>query len=141
MRISILVLFIVLSVQTIAQVDRSDWDGGIPEACTSITCGRKATVDGSVITSHTDDSHRTRSNIIITPAADHNTGEMVALYKRVAWDTLPMPQYKDIKVGEIPQVSHTNGFINSAYPCQNDHQLAIGESTFGGRESLFRIMA
>ena len=128
--------FIVLTLFSFAQVDRSDWEGGIPDACTSITCGRKATQDGSVITSHTDDSHRTRSNILINAAKDHAEGELVPMYKRIAWDTLPMPQYKDVLVGHIPQVSHTYGFINSAYPCQNEHQLAIGESTFGGRESL-----
>ena len=39
-------------------------------------------------------------------------------------------------VGEIPQVEYTHGFINTAYPCMNDRQLAIGESTFGGRHTL-----
>ncbi|GAG95705.1 unnamed protein product [marine sediment metagenome] len=47
-----------------------------------------------------------------------------------------MPTYKYIQTGEIPQISETNGFINTAYPCINDKQLAIGESTFGGRKNL-----
>jgi dipeptidase len=47
-----------------------------------------------------------------------------------------MPSYSNIHIGDIPQVSHTYAFINSAYPCMNEKQLAIGESTFGGRESL-----
>lgn len=119
-----------------AQVDRSDWEGRYPDGCTSITCGRLATTDGSVITSHTDDSHRTRSNVLVQPAADHKPGTLMTLYKRVAWDTLPMPQYKDVPIGQIPQVAHTYGYINSAYACLNEHQLAIGESTFGGREEL-----
>ena len=37
--------------------DKSDWKGGYPEGCTSITVGKAASADGSVITSHTDDSH------------------------------------------------------------------------------------
>ena len=37
--------------------------------CTSITVGKKASADGSVMTSHTDDSGRTRTNILIVPAA------------------------------------------------------------------------
>jgi dipeptidase len=47
-----------------------------------------------------------------------------------------MPSYKYIPTGDILQVSATYGYINTAYPCMNDHQLAVGESTFGGRESL-----
>jgi len=42
-------------------VDKSDWKGGVPEGCTSVTVGKQASFDGSVMTSHTDDSHRTRS--------------------------------------------------------------------------------
>ena len=47
-----------------------------------------------------------------------------------------MPLYIYKKIGEIPQIAHTYGYINTAYPCINDHQLAVGESTFGGREEL-----
>jgi len=47
-----------------------------------------------------------------------------------------MPLYVYDKIGEIPQASHTHAYVNSAYPCINEHQLAIGESTFGGREQL-----
>ena len=107
-----------------------------PDECTSITAGKLATSDGSVITSHTDDSHRTRSWMDIVPAANHDKGSMVPMYKRQRCDTLAMPAYDHIKIGEIPQLSHTHGFINTAYPCMNDQQLAIGESTFGGRSIL-----
>jgi len=58
------------------------------------------------------------------------------MYRRVNDDTKAMPSYTFIRTGEIPQVPHTYGFINSAYPCMNEHQLGIGESTFGGREEL-----
>ncbi|MDO9510555.1 MAG: C69 family dipeptidase [Bacteroidales bacterium] len=133
----ILVIFAIFtSYFALAQVDRSDWEGGFPEACTSITCGKSATVDGSVITSHTDDSHRTRSNILITAAKKHKKGSMAPMYTRKAFDTLPMPVYRHHKIGEIPQVEQTYAFINSAYPCQNEKQLAMGESTFGGHEEL-----
>ena len=33
-------------------------------------------------------------------------------------------------------MAHTYQFLNTAYPCMNEHQLAIGESTFGGRGEL-----
>lgn len=116
--------------------DKSDWKGGYPEGCTSITVGKNASVDGSVITSHTDDSHRTRSWMDIQPAKNYKPGEMVPMYKRSADDTKAMPAYKHEKIGEIPQVEHTYQYINSAYPCMNEKQLGIGESTFGGREEL-----
>jgi len=116
--------------------DKSDWKGGVPEGCTSITVGKLASVDGSVITSHTDDSHRTRSWMDIQPAKDHAAGAMTPMYKRTADNSKAMPAYKHDKIGEIPQVEHTYQYINSAYPCMNDKQLGIGESTFGGRDEL-----
>jgi dipeptidase len=133
-----LVLFsLLLTLSLTSQTaDKSDWEGGYPEGCTSITVGKDASFDGSVITSHTDDSHRTRSWIDIIPAKHHTKGEMVTMYKRVKNDSLAMPAYGHQKVGEIPQVSHTNGYINTAYPSLNDKQLGIGESTFGGRDEL-----
>jgi len=116
--------------------DKSDWKGGYPEGCTSITVGKDASFDGSVITSHTDDSHRTRSWIDIIPAKKHKKGDEVIMYKRVKNDSLAMPAYGHQEIGRIPQISHTNGYINTAYPSLNDKQLGIGESTFGGREEL-----
>ncbi len=106
------------------------------DECTIVTVGRSASADGSVMTSHTCDSHRTRSWFDIVPAAEHRRGSMVELVKRVDCDTLAMPAYMYEPVGEIPQVEHTHGIINTAYPCMNDAQLAIGESTFGGRPTL-----
>ncbi len=116
--------------------DKSDWKGGVPEGCTSITVGKNASIDGSVITSHTDDSHRTRSWMNIIPAKNHNKSETVCMYKRSQDNEKAMPAYKHEKIGEIPQVEHTNGFINTAYPCMNTKQVGIGESTFGGRNEL-----
>lgn len=116
--------------------EKSDWIEGVPDACTSITVGKLASIDGSVFTSHTDDSHRTRSWINIVPSIKHNKGDMVAMYRRVPNDSTTMPSYYNIKIGEIPQVEETYGYINTAYPSLNTEQLGIGESTFGGREEL-----
>jgi len=119
-----------------SQVDKSDWEGGFPEGCTSITVGKAASFDGSVITSHTDDSHRTRSWMDIQPAKSHAPGSTITMYKRMASDSLVMPTYYHKPIGALRQVENTYGFINSAYPCLNEKQLAMGESTFGGREEL-----
>lgn len=125
----------LLIVNNFAQ-DKPDWEGGVPEGCTTITVGRLATSDGSVMTSHTDDSHRTRSWLDMVPAKDHPEGSTVPMYVRKPYDSLAMPTYQHIPIGEIPQVPHTYAYINTAYPSMNQHQLAIGETTFGGRESL-----
>jgi len=136
LNVFVLVIGIFTICPVISQVDKSDWLGGFPEGCTSITVGKKASDDGSVFTSHTDDSHRTRSWIDIQPAKAHKPGSTTTMYKRVANDSLAMPSYAHLPIGEIPQVENTFGFINTAYPCMNEKQVAIGESTFGGREEL-----
>ena len=128
-------LFLILSIGSPAS-DLPDWEGGRPDGCTSITVGKEASADGSVMTSHTCDSHRTRSWLDIIPAEKHAGGSKLVIRKR-EWDnTRAMPAYQHTLVGEIDQVPRTHGFINTAYPCMNDHQLAVGESTFGGRETL-----
>ncbi len=135
-KISLSLTLTLLIINNSNAQDKSDWKGGVPEGCTSITVGKLASVDGSVITSHTDDSHRTRSWMDIQPAKNHKAGEVVPMFKRTQDNTKAMPAYKHDKIGEIPQVEHTYQFVNSAYPCMNEKQLGIGESTFGGREEL-----
>ena len=99
--------FLILSTAAMAQVDKSDWVYNTPDGCTSITAGKDATVDGSVITSHTDDSHKTRSWMDIQPARNHKPGTMKPMYKRVSSDKYVMPKYDHIQIGEIPEVEHT----------------------------------
>ena len=130
-------LVFFLSLQNAqSQVDKSDWIGNYPEGCTSITVGKNASDDGSVLTSHTDDSHKTRSWMDIEKAKDHKSGTMKPMYKRVTSDKYAMPKYDHQEIGRIPEVEHTYGYINTAYACMNELQLAMGESTFGGREEL-----
>jgi len=106
------------------------------EGCTSITVGRLASAEGFVTTSHTCDSHRTRTSIFVTPRKKHKKGEMTSVHKRKNDDSGVMQRYKRQKIGEIPQVPVTYKYINSAYACMNEYQVAIGESTFGGRKEL-----
>ncbi|MDZ7393744.1 MAG: C69 family dipeptidase [candidate division KSB1 bacterium] len=133
--VSTYLAFSALHVPRLA-AQSSDWVDGRPDGCTTITVGRKASAGGWVGTSHTCDSHRTHSSLDIVPARRHPRGAMVTLRKRTNCDSLAMPSYRYVPVGQIPQAEYTHGYINTAYPCMNDHQLAVGESTFGGRESL-----
>jgi dipeptidase len=105
------------------------------ESCTSLLVGRLASVDGSTMTSHSCDSGTDRTWINIVPHKKHQPGDICPLYfqsKRTKG-----PDDKDlIPMGEIPQVPETYGFINTAYPVMNEYQLAIGETTLGGRREL-----
>ena len=105
-------------------------------ACTSIMVGKKASVDGSVMTSHTCDSHRTASQVVVVPSARYEAGAERALTKRCDDDAGPMARYGRVPTGKIPQVADTFGYIAPAYAAMNQRQLAIGESTFDGREEL-----
>ncbi len=103
--------------------------------CTSILVGRLASADGSTMTSHSCDSGTDRTWINIVPHREHPPGAMAPVYlqpKRYAGPDDP----DMIAAGEIPQVRETYKFMNTAYPVMNEHQLAIGETTTGGKREL-----
>src|SRR5690554_3564064 len=100
---------------------------GAVSACTDIVAGKGATVDGSVITSHTVDG-RYDSRILIFPAEDHEPGIMAPVYQNIVnGDFIDL-----VKLGEIPQVEHTYKYFHGGYPYANEHSLIIGETTLGG---------
>lgn len=103
--------------------------------CTSIMVGCKASADGSVITSHTCDS-RYRTWVTMEPAADHKEGTMHKVYKGTMHTSRPGSMEGVTLAGEIPEAPHTYAYMNTAYPCMNEKQLAMGESTFSGPDTL-----
>ncbi|MDD2205145.1 MAG: C69 family dipeptidase [Bacteroidales bacterium] len=103
--------------------------------CTSIMVGCKASADGSVITSHTCDS-RYRTWVTMVPAKDYEEGAMHKVYKGTMHTETPASMENLILVGEIPEVAHTYAYMNTSYPCMNEKQLAIGETTFSGPDTL-----
>ncbi len=106
-----------------------------PDACTSIMVGRKASADGSVMTSHTCDSwYRTWMQQV--PAADYPRDTVMSVYRGRMHTEYPASMDGVTKAGEIPQARHTFGFLDTAYPCLNERQLAMGETTYGGRDTL-----
>jgi dipeptidase len=109
---------------------------GSPDACTTIMVGRKASADGSVTTSHTCDSRIDRTWFDLVPAGRHRSGSTCGIYSGLRFMKFPGDTAGVRLAAEIPQVEHTNGYINTSYPCMNDRQLAVGESTFGGRKEL-----
>ncbi len=91
-------------------------------ACTNFIITKGASADGSVMITYSADSHQLYGELYYRPAADYPAGTMAEV---IEWDTQK-------PLGKIPQVSHTFSVIGN----MNEHQLAIGETTFGGREEL-----
>lgn len=92
------------------------------EACTSFLVGKKASADGSAFITYNQDDYGMFGRLQYLPAGKHAAGEM---RKIVDGDT-------NHYMGEIPEAPYTyavTGFIN-------EHQLAITETTFGGRSEL-----
>lgn len=113
-------------------ISAQEYDG---QSCTSIMVGRLASTDGSVITSHTCDGDY-RTWVRMEPAADHKPGTMHQVLRGTMETSSPEDTTGIRLMGEIPEVAHTFAYLNTAYPCLNEKQLAIGETTFGGPDTL-----
>jgi len=101
--------------------------------CTSIIVGKDASVDGSVMTTHTCDGWYD-NRIQIVPGQTFEKGTMTNVYTEICHLTQPGKEL--IKVGEIPQAEKTYTYFNVGYPFMNEHQIMIGETTFGGRRDF-----
>ncbi|NLN96414.1 MAG: dipeptidase [Bacteroidales bacterium] len=91
-------------------------------ACTNMIITRGASVDGSVMITYAADSHIRYGELYHRPAGHHPEGATVKLYDRGTAKYL----------GEVPQVPETYNVIGF----MNEYQVAIGETTFGGRPDL-----
>ncbi len=104
-------------------------------SCTSIMAGRLATTDGSVITCQScDGNYRTWLNIVPHkrfPAGETTEIKWGTMHTETPWDTRNV-----IVKGKIPQVAETWSYLNVSYPCLNEKQLAMGETTIVGRREL-----
>jgi len=90
--------------------------------CTNFLVSKGASEDGSVMISYSADSHVLYGELYYTPASTHMPGEMLEIYE---WDT-------GKHLGQIPQVPETFSVVGNI----NEHQVAIGETTYGGRNEL-----
>ncbi|MDP4281960.1 MAG: C69 family dipeptidase [Bacteroidota bacterium] len=91
-------------------------------ACTNFLISKGASVDGSVMITYAADSHQLYGELYYRPAKDYPAGAMVEV---IEWDT-------GKPLGQIPQVRHTYSVIGN----MNEHQVSIGETTYGGRDEL-----
>lgn len=90
--------------------------------CTNFLVGKKASTDGSTMISYSADSYTLYGELYHWAAKSYLPGETLKIYE---WDT---GKY----LGEIAQVLQTYNVIGN----MNEHQLAIGETTYGGRREL-----
>ena len=118
-----------------AQPDETERAEKARMSCTSIMVGRNASADGSVMTSHTCDSwYRTWMRMV--PARDYERDTVTAIYEGRMHTQSAQDSTKMYRRGVIPQARHTFRFLDTAYPCLNEKQLAMGETTISGRDTL-----
>ncbi len=94
----------------------------VADGCTNFLVTKGATIDGSTMITYAADSHSLYGELYFQPAQEHPEGAMRDIYE---WDT---GKY----LGKIPQPSRTYSVVGN----MNEYQVAIGETTYGGREEL-----
>ncbi|WP_047447842.1 dipeptidase [Alistipes sp. ZOR0009] len=94
----------------------------LADACTNYIVTKGASKDGSCMLSYSADSHTLYGELYFYARGIHAPGTMRKIHE---WDT---GKY----LGEIPEAGQTYQVVGN----MNEHQLVIGESTWGGREEL-----
>ncbi len=89
-------------------------------ACTNLLVTKGASKDGSVMITYTCDGEF-HPHLKRVSSADHKPD-----------DSLEITDWRGKVHGKIPQVPHTYAYVNLI----NEHQLALSETTFDGREEL-----
>ncbi len=92
------------------------------DACTNVIVTRGASADNSSMVSYAADSHVLYGELYFHPAAAWKAGSMLDI---TDWDS-------HRPLGQIPQVTQTYKTVGN----MNEHQLIIGETTWGGRHEL-----
>jgi dipeptidase len=100
--------------------------GVLPEqttnACTNFLITKGASKDGSVMITYSADSHVLYGELYYWPSKNWPAGSTLDIYE---WDT---GKY----LGKIPQIANTYSVVGN----MNQHQVSIGETTYGGRSEL-----
>ncbi len=90
--------------------------------CTNFLVSKGASADGSTMISYAADSHVLYGELYFWRGKEFSKGDSLKIYE---WDTGKF-------LGKIKQVSETYTVVGN----MNEHQLAIGETTYGGRPEL-----
>ncbi len=92
------------------------------EGCTNLIITKGASADGSTFIAYAADSHELYGELYLQPGGVFPPGAMRDV---VDWDSGKF-------LGRIPQAPRTYWRVGNI----NEHQVAVGETTFGGREEL-----
>ncbi len=90
--------------------------------CTNILVTKGASSDSSTFIAYASDSHEFYGDLYFAPARDSQPGAMREI---IDWDS-------GKRLGEIPDVPHAYQVVG----LMNEHQVMVGETTFGGRSEL-----
>jgi dipeptidase len=96
--------------------------GSAARACTNYLITRGASADGSTMITYAADSHEFYGELVYISAGVHPEGTMRRVYE------MDTGKY----LGEIEEAPRTYAVIGM----MNEHQVAIGETTYGGRKEL-----
>jgi dipeptidase len=91
-------------------------------ACTNYLVTKSASTDGSTMITYAADSHVLYGELYYWPAGEWEAGTMMDVYE---WDTGKW-------LGKIEQAAKTYNVVGN----MNENQVAIGETTYGGRSEL-----
>jgi dipeptidase len=92
------------------------------KACTNVLVSKGASKDGSVMITYNADAGGFMEPLYFMDAKDWGAKDSLDIYE---WDTGKF-------LGRIKQVAHTYKVIGN----MNENQVAIGETTYGGRDEL-----
>lgn len=105
-------------------------------SCTSILVTKGASFDGSVMTAHSCDSNY-RTWLTMEPRKTFQKGDKEEIKRGLLHTEEPYDIRNTSVTGSIPAPeSETHRFLNVAYPCMNEKQLAMGETTTDGKKEL-----
>jgi len=90
--------------------------------CTNFLISAGASTDGSTMITYSADSHELYGALYYYPAGQHQPGTLRDVYE---WDTGRF-------LGRIPEAPVTYSVVGN----MNEHQVSIGETTWGGRPEL-----
>jgi len=116
MKKTILILALVATL-ALALVEPAAW------ACTNFLITKGASADGSTMITYAADSHELYGELYYWPARSYPPGTKLDIYE---WDT---GKY----LGKIDQAAETYSVVG----LMNEHQVSIGETTWGGRGELY----
>lgn len=115
-------------------------DNGAGDGCTVISVGKRATTDGSVITSHSDGCSECRLHVV--PGRVYRQGAQADVHWGMIYYGRDDPNAgrplgdQGTVIGRIPQARRTYTYFHTGYSQFNEHQLAIAESTCSQKKEL-----